>query len=69
MTEYSNESIQFDCFRGCTVVTDEESGEKDIRYRQGCCKLEVYNTLKGISQEQWGTTSRSVSRIPARAFM
>ena len=54
MTEYSNESIQFDCFRGCTVVTDEESGEKDIRYRQGCCKLEVYNTLKGISQEQWG---------------
>ena len=54
MTEYSNESIQFDCFRGCTVVTDEESGEKDIRYRQGCCKLEVYDTLKGISQEQWG---------------
>ena len=53
MNEYSNESIQFDCFRGCTVVTDEESGEKDIRYRQGCCKLEVYDTLKGISQEQW----------------
>ena len=49
----SNESIQFDCFRGCTVITDEQSGEKDIRYRQGCCKLEVYNTLKGISQEQF----------------
>ena len=52
MTEFNNESIQFDCFRGCTVVTDEQTGEKDIRYRQGCCKLEVYDTLKGISQEQ-----------------
>ena len=55
MTDYNNETIQFDCFRGCTVVTDEETGEKDIRYRQGCCKLEVYNTLKGISQEQWNS--------------
>ena len=54
MNDYSNESIQFDCFRGCTVVTDEETGDKDIRYRQGCCKLEVYDVLKGISQEQWG---------------
>ena len=53
MTDYSNETIQFDCFRGCTIVTDEETGEKDIRYRQGCCKLEVYDTLKGIAQEQW----------------
>ena len=53
MNEYSNESIQFDCFRGCTVVTDEQTGEKDIRYRQGCCKLEVYDVLKGISQEQF----------------
>ena len=51
--EYSNESIQFDCFRGCTVVTDEATGERDIRYRQGCCKLEVYDTLKGIAQEQF----------------
>jgi cell fate regulator YaaT (PSP1 superfamily) len=53
MTDYSNETIQFDCFRGCTIMTDEETGEKDIRYRQGCCKLEVYDTLKGIAQEQW----------------
>jgi len=53
MNEFSNETIQFDCFRGCAITTDEESGEKDIRYRQGCCKLEVYDTLKGISQEQW----------------
>ena len=53
MSDFSNESIQFDCFRGCTVVTDESTGERDIRYRQGCCKLEVYDTLKGIAQEQF----------------
>ena len=51
--DYSNETIQFDCFRGCTVVTDEKTLERDIRYRQGCCKLEVYDTLKGITQEQY----------------
>ena len=51
--EYSNESIQFDCFRGCTIAIDEATGERDIRYRQGCCKLEVYDTLKGIAQEQY----------------
>ncbi len=53
MTDYTNESIQFDCFRGCTVSIDEATGERDIRYRQGCCKLEVYDTLKGIAQEQY----------------
>ena len=53
MNEYNNESIQFDCFRGCTVSIDEETGNRDIRYRQGCCKLEVYDTLKGIAQEQF----------------
>ena len=53
MIDYSNESIQFDCFRGCSVATDEETGAQDIRYRHGCCKLEVYDTLKGIAQEQF----------------
>ena len=53
MNDYSNESIQFDCFRGCTVATDPSTGESEIRYRQGCCKLEVYDTLKGIGQEQF----------------
>ena len=53
MNDYSNESIQFDCFRGCTVSTDDSTGEPDIRYRRGCCKLEVYDTLKGIAQEQF----------------
>ena len=53
MTDYNNETIQFDCFRGCSIATDEATGEQDIRYRQGCCKLEVYDTLKGIAQEQF----------------
>ena len=35
------------------VVSDESTGETDIKYRQGCCKLEVYDTLKGIAQEQF----------------
>ena len=54
MLDYSNESTRFDCFRGCAVTTDEATGEAAITYRQGCCKLEVYDTLKGISQEQFG---------------
>jgi cell fate regulator YaaT (PSP1 superfamily) len=53
--DWNNESIQYDCFRGCTITTDEETLERDIRYRQGCCKLEVYNYLKGIPQEQFNT--------------
>ena len=53
--DLNNESIQYDCFRGCTVTTDEKTLERDIRYRQGCCKLEVYNYLKGISQEQFNS--------------
>ena len=48
-----NETIQYDCFRGCTVTRDQESGECDYTYRPGCCKLEVYNYLKGIAQEQY----------------
>ena len=53
MIDYSNETIQFDCFRGCAVVTDEQTLSQDITYRRGCCKLEVYDYLKGISQEQF----------------
>ena len=48
----SNENIRYDCFRGCTVNYGN-ADMPDIKYRQGCCKLEVYNSLKGISQEQW----------------
>ncbi len=46
------ESKQYDCSRGCTVER-LESGELECNYRQGCCKLEVYNWLSGINQEQF----------------
>ncbi len=50
-----NESIQYDCFRGCTVEIDEKTGAAEVNYRPGCCKLEVYDYLKGISQEQFNS--------------
>ena len=51
MTE-SNEIKRYDCSRGC-VVERTESGETECTYRQGCCKLEVYDWLQGVSQEQY----------------
>ena len=41
-----NETIQFDCFRGCSVVRGGENDE--VTYRAGCCKLSDRNILKGI---------------------
>ena len=48
----SLENIQYDCFRGC-AVTRGDAGDTQCTYRQGCCKLEVYDTYKGISQEAY----------------
>ena len=45
------ESRKYDCSRGC-VVERAESGEVYCTYRQGCCKLEVYDWLQGMGQEQ-----------------
>ena len=42
----NNESIQYDCFRGCVVTHDPQSGEIVCTYRAGCCKLGDYNFLK-----------------------
>ena len=53
MENIDNETVKFDCSRGCTVTRDSESGEYDCNYRQGCCKLEAYNWLKGVNQEQY----------------
>ena len=53
MDNIDNEAIKFDCSRGCTVTRDSESGEYDCNYRHGCCKLEAYNWLKGVNQEQY----------------
>ena len=47
-----NESKKYDCSRGC-VVERVENGELECTYRQGCCKLEVYDWLAGVSQEQF----------------
>ena len=48
-----NESIQYDCSRGCTVTTDVTTGEQTCRYRRGCCKLRDYDYLRGVPQEQF----------------
>ena len=47
-----NESKKFDCSRGC-VVERADSGELECTDRQGCCKLEVYDWLAGVNQEQF----------------
>ena len=46
------EPKRYDCSRGCSVERNE-NGELDCNYRQGCCKLEVYDWLQGVSQEQY----------------
>lgn len=47
--ENSDKEIKhFDCSRGCVVETTPE-GPDNITYRRGCCKLEVYDWLDGIS--------------------
>ena len=49
----TNENVRYDCSRGCVISGNEDAGVEEIRYRQGCCKLEVYDYLKGIGQEQY----------------
>ena len=53
MENIDNENVKFDCSRGCAVTKDSETGEYDCGYRLGCCKLESYNWLKGVTQEQF----------------
>ncbi|MCQ2115472.1 MAG: hypothetical protein MJZ07_04645 [Bacteroidales bacterium] len=52
MMDNSIENKKFDCSRGCTVERNDQ-GEAECNYRQGCCKLEVYDWLKGVGQEQY----------------
>jgi len=47
----SIENKIYDCSRGCAVTCNDNDGV-DCTYRQGCCKLEVYDWLGGIKQEQ-----------------
>ena len=46
-----NETKKFDCSRGCSVERTGD-GVLNCSYRQGCCKLEVYDWLQGVNQEQ-----------------
>ena len=48
----NNENIQFDCSRGCTVTRNDKD-ELNCTYRRGCCKLEDYDWLQGVSQRQF----------------
>ena len=48
----NNDNIQFDCSRGCTVTRNEKD-ELNCTYRRGCCKLEDYDWLQGVSQRQF----------------
>ncbi|MCQ2161663.1 MAG: hypothetical protein MJY86_00130 [Bacteroidales bacterium] len=48
-----NETIRFDCNRGCAVTQDPETGATDCSYRLGCCKLADFNWLQGVQQEQF----------------
>ena len=50
--DYDKESKKYDCSRGCSVERTE-GGELDCNYRPGCCKLEVYDWLQGVNQEQF----------------
>ena len=43
-----NESIQYDCFRGCVKVARED-GSTETTYREGCCKLGDHNYLKNVA--------------------
>ncbi|MBQ9186064.1 MAG: hypothetical protein IJ151_09665 [Bacteroidales bacterium] len=47
-----NENIKFDCFRGCAVSRGEDD-QLQCEYRRGCCKLEAYDWLSGVNQEQY----------------
>ena len=47
------ESIKYDCNRGCAVTSDKETGETSCTYREGCCKLGDHNYLKGVTQHEF----------------
>lgn len=42
--------IKYDCERGCTTERTPE-GSLQCQYKTGCCKLESFNWLSGIQQE------------------
>ena len=53
MDNTNNESLYFDCNRGCTTSADTKTGDVVCNYRQGCCKLKDYNWLGGVTQPEY----------------
>lgn len=47
--------IIYDCSRGCSTERTEQ-GELICTYDTSCCKLEVFNWLEGVSQEEFKNT-------------
>ena len=47
----NKENKEYDCFRGCSVER-KPGGELECNYKAGSCKLEVFDWLQGIRQEQ-----------------
>lgn len=52
MNNNDNETIKYDCQRGCTIVQDMDGGDTECVYREGCCKLRDHDCFKGISQAE-----------------
>ncbi|MCF0173851.1 MAG: hypothetical protein HUJ95_00780 [Bacteroidales bacterium] len=48
MANNDNETKQFDCSRGCSVEQNPDNSY-DCNYRPGCCKLQVYDWLHGVT--------------------
>ena len=44
----NNESIKYDCSRGCVVRKDPQTEETQCTYKAGCCKLGDRNWLSGV---------------------
>lgn len=42
----------FDCHRGCSIES-RENDQPEYVYHPGACKMQVYNWLEGVCQEQW----------------
>ena len=45
------EKTSIDCSRGTVLTHDSATGETNVSYREGCCKLRDYNYLAGITDE------------------
>ena len=45
------EKTSIDCSRGTVVAHDPATGETNVSYREGCCKLRDYNYLPGVPDE------------------